>query len=629
MANEAKPEATEAAAASAAPEPVAAENVVGAEPQAPAAPAAAPVTETQSDAPAADDTRRKLTQLFAHLKIAKIVFVDDKAELQTDTGAVIKVLAAKPEASAALTPFFAGVALNLDNDALQEQLAARLAELDGDRLAELRAVLSAQSEDAAEREALGRLQDLLPVETTTHLLTPQAWHERRAALIAECTEDCRTLFLFDQELKVDDAGLGFHKGSDIIRDMAEKDRAGFGTRWFCGMLTHTVDKGDEVASWRKLEKSEGLDLSFFMPIAKATLDEAPAFYGAVYRTLINTYCQTMKNAAADAFKNALEDALERFSNLDPIDFEHMIVKSSEKEGVSELETLIRVYGIIQKDQVKSQILQQARVSEFSDAARTVKGIADIARELSATSQERLHKLRWEELYESDKLVNGYRDPLRNGDVFEIGEGANLKLWVLIAQPCDLMVRSNGERVREDNFKVAVLAPLRTRERGAEAEVKDGLNFSLDHYDHGGAQSAVVLLADATPANLHVLDLAVLNKDGSCQLSASAEPGLSLPNKSWEKRDGKLRDHFAKVSTQIENARTQHKDAVADLLAAAIIPRASPKKGFAKYGVYDKGTYTYPIRRRGRIRDPLATSLLSAYSRFLARDAYEHDYSRAG
>lgn len=617
MANEPKPEAAKASEVpSAEPEPYAVPE-----------PAAAPVAE--AEVLPTDDTRAKLAQLFAHLKIAKIVFVDDKAELQTDAGAVIQLLAEKPEASETLVPYFAGVALQLENDALQEQLTARLAELDGNKLAELRGVLSAQSKDAFEREALGRLQDQLPDETKAHLLTPQAWHAQRATLIAECSEDRRTLFLFDQDLEVNEPGLGFHKGSDIISDMAEKERAGFGTRWFCGMLTHTVEKGEEVASWRKLEKSEKLDLRFFMPIAKATLDDAPAFYGAVYRTLINTYCETMKSLAADAFNTALEDALERFSDLDPIDFEHMIVKSSETEGVSELETLIRVYGIIQKDQVKTQILQQASVSEFSAAARTVKDIADIGRELSATSQERLHKLRWEELYESDELVNRYNDPLRNGDVFEIGEGAELKLWVLIAQPCDLMVRSNGERVREDNFKVAVLAPVRTRDLGIMTAMKDGLNFSLDHYDHNGAQSAVVQLADATPANLHVLDLAVLNKDGSCQISAVADPDLSLPSKSWEKRDGRLRTHFAKVTRHIEEARRAHKDVVASLLAAAIVPRASPKKGFAKYGTYDKGAYSYPIRRSCRIRDPLATSLLSAYSRFLARDAYEHDYSRAG
>lgn len=590
--------------------------------------AEAETSPAEGGEPAIDDTRARLARLFAHLKINKIVFVDDKAEFQTDAGAVIKVLAAKGAAKEPLADFFPGVALTLENDALQEQVAAKLGELDADGLAALRGVLAAQSADAAEREALGRLQDLLPEGMIAHLLTPHAWHERRDALIGECTEERRTLFLFDQELEVDDAALGFTKGSDIIRDMAEKEKAGFGTRWFCGMLTHTVEKGDEVASWHGLAKSENLDLRFFMPIAKTTLDDAPAFYGAVYRTLINTYCQTMKSLAQDAFTEALKEALERFADLDPIDFEHMVVKSSEVEGVSELETLIRLYGIIQKDRVKAQILQKAGVGDFADAARTVRGIADIGRALSATSQERLHKLRREELYESDQLVNGYNDPLRNGDLFEIGEGEQLKLWVLIAQPCDLMVRSNGERVREENFKVAVLAPLLTRPLGEASNMKDGLGFSLDHFDYNGAQSAVVRFADATPANLQVLDLAIFNKDGRCHLSATPDLAFSLPSKAWEKRDAKLRVHFGKVTQQIEDARRVHKNAVANLLATAIIPRGSPKKAFAKYGAYEAGAFSYPIRRCGRIRDPLAASLLTAYSRFLARDAYEHDFSKA-
>ena len=241
--------------------------------------------------------------------------------------------------------------------------------------------------------------------------------------------------------------------------------------------------------------------------------------------------------------------MERFANLDPIDFEHMVVKSSEDEGVPELETLIRLYGIIQKDQVKFQILQQARVGEFADAARTVQDIADIGRAFSATSQDRLHKLRWEELYESDQLVNSYNDPLRNGDLFEIGEGEQLKLWVLIAQPCDLMVRSDGKRVREDNFKVAVLVPLRTTPLGEVLEVKDGLEFPLVHFDHNGAQSAIVRFGEATPANLQVLDFAIFNKDGCCHLSAVPDPAISLPSQAWKKRDANLRRHFGKVTNR--------------------------------------------------------------------------------
>jgi hypothetical protein len=172
---------------------------------------------SEDSGPPSDDTRVKLAQLLAHLKIVKIVFVDDKAEQQTDAGAVIKVLAAKEAAREPLGVYFPGVTLTLENDALFEQLAARLGMLDAQELAALRGVLSAQSDEAAEHEALGRLQDLLPEATTAHLLTPHAWHERRAALIDECKEDRRILFLFDQELEVDDAGHG-RKGKGGVRD---------------------------------------------------------------------------------------------------------------------------------------------------------------------------------------------------------------------------------------------------------------------------------------------------------------------------------------------------------------------------------------------------------------------------
>jgi hypothetical protein len=69
--------------------------------------------------PAVDDTRVRLAQLFAYLKITKIIFVDDKAEPQTDAGTVIQVLVAKEGAKKPLADFFPGVALTLENDALQ------------------------------------------------------------------------------------------------------------------------------------------------------------------------------------------------------------------------------------------------------------------------------------------------------------------------------------------------------------------------------------------------------------------------------------------------------------------------------------------------------------------------------
>ena len=114
---------------------------VAAQPTAVAAEAAVPPVAVEGEVeasvaeggePPVDDTRARLAQLFAHLKITKIVFVDDKAELETDAGAVIKALAAKEAAKEPLADFFPGVALTLENDALQEQVTARLGELDAE-----------------------------------------------------------------------------------------------------------------------------------------------------------------------------------------------------------------------------------------------------------------------------------------------------------------------------------------------------------------------------------------------------------------------------------------------------------------------------------------------------------------
>lgn len=574
-----------------------------------------------------DASHDNLAELFTRLKITKVVLVDDKVDQELDPSVVIEVIANYPEAKQRLEDQFFKFDLDIQNDALFEQISATFAEFSDGELQSLGEVISGMAPGVFEREVFGHLKSLLPDRIETEFLMPVVWNDRRAGLLAECNKDRRTLFLFDQEFG-NSGEFPFAKGSDIIKDLALTDKDAFGTKWFCGMLSHTLKPGDEVDTWLKLEEEEDIKLSFFMPIAKGSLNELPAFYGAIYRTLINTYCASMKDLAKEAFVEALKAALDRFYKLDPIDFEHMVLKSSEDEGVSELETLIRLYGIIHKDQVKTQILKEATLQDFSTAAVGVKIVADFARKLPQTAQKRIAKLRQTELYEDDALVNGFHDPLRNGDVFEIGDGQAAKLWVLIAQPCDLMVRSNGERAREDNFKVAVLAPIRPILADAELP-KPGLSFRLDHFDNEGIGSSYVDFAEATSANLRILDLAVLAKSGKCEIGPveDLDPKLLLPTKPWEDRAVILAKHFEKVAGEIEKARKKFKDDGAKMLERAILPRLSSARKLVRHGSYDKGKFTYPIRRTMRIRDPLASSLLAAFSQYFSRDAFDHDFSR--
>lgn len=572
----------------------------------------------------------RLKALFERLKIARIVVVDDAIESVLDGALIERALSEAPEAIEAATPFFPKVDLTANNAARFEQIEAALSGLSAEVREELGAALGKHHRGAADLGVGESMRGLIPAEMEILFLTPTHWAQQRDALLGATTDDVRTLFLFDQELNADLATQGFAKGSDIIGELSRTQTAAFGTKWFCGILSHTLQPGAEIATWRELGRTEGLELQFFMPIAKRSLDEAEAFYGAVHQTLINTYTERMKVIARTAFKEALEGALDTFANLEPLDFEHMIVKSSEVEGVSELETLIRLHSLIYRDEVKTRVLNDQTLDKFLADAATVKGVADHERSLPAASFKRLSKLRQQELYESANLVNDFLDPLRNGDLFAFQKGAGaLKVWVLIAQPCDLAVRSDGKRARKDYFKLAVLAPVKTRPLGTAQEADDGLMFELEHFDHDGAQEAWVKFAEATPVDLRVLDLAATNRTGKCEIDALNPPpaGLRFSSASLANRLGVLHAFFAEKGGKIEGAREKFGDEAASLLADALVPPVSPDPSFAKFGSYDAGKFVYHIRRHGRVREPEATALLGAFTRYLSRNAREHDFSK--
>ncbi|MES1971631.1 MAG: hypothetical protein V4472_04170 [Pseudomonadota bacterium] len=578
--------------------------------------------EALTSAPALT-TGERFLRLFEQLHITRVVLVDDRLDIPLDAALATRIFSDKEEAQEAGAAFFPDVVLNDDNEHVFDQVEAILATMDADRRAELATVLARFDERAADVNVARDLTDLLPADFPTEYLTPNKWTARRDELLVECTATSRTLFLFDQQL-----GAQGNEGTTIITELVAHDRAAFGTRWFCALLSHTLQKGEEIQTWRKLADDENLALALFMPIAKGNLSDGNAFYGAVYRTVINIYAEQMKKVALDAFKEAMASALDEFSNFDPIDFEHAVAKSSEGEGVSELETLMRLFTIVQRDRIKRELLKEEQLGAFLDAAHTAREIADVGRSLSDEATRRLAKLRHSELYEAGDLINEFRDPLRNGDLFEIGSGDKLSMWVLIAQPCDLMVRSDGKRTYEKNFKVAVLAPVTRKPLGDEPEIKPYHEFKLERLDHDGLQAGSVVFTKATPVSLHVLDLVVLRADGVCEIDSNdADPFPTFSSMSWDNRAPTLRRDFKAVADKIEDVRSQRGgDHKAKTLAGYLMPRAAPGAVIAQHAAYDKGRFSYAIKRTGRVREPFASSLLAAFSRYLSRDAYEHDFS---
>lgn len=589
---------------------------------------AAERTEIIADLPASEtiSPRDRVGALLERLKITRVVLVDDMITPVADAATVSETLEGAPHSHEAFVSIFPAIDLSEDNEHRLVELTAALDAMEANELDDVLNIVREHGVAGGLQDML-RLRENIPSSVQLDLLEPQQWHERGNSILQECGEDNRALLLFDQELKSDPSLLGFATGADIIKSLSQSDPDGFGTRWFCGMLSHTLAAGDEVDEWRKLADDHSIALKFFMPIAKQNLEDGERFYGAVFRTLINTYCETMKTLAKTGLQDALSEAVKRFEAIDPLAFEHVVVKSSADEGVSELETLLRVYGILHRDEAKRIILKEASVFEFSNAASKVKEVADISRVITPETASRLNELRAQELYEAGDLVNGYHDPLRNGDVFEIGAGEQTCLYVLIAQPCDIMVRADGKRVRENNFKVAVLCPLTLDGTEIDSEPAH-LSYKLTHFGLHGEHRAAALLKRATVANLSVLDLAVLNKDGRCEIAtASAPDGAVSPTRAWQARFLQLTKQFKRIAKRIEDVRAKFGDEVAALVAEAVLPRVGMSAQLAQLGSYAAGSFGYPIRRISHVRDPSAASLLAAFSSYLSRDAFEHDFAR--
>lgn len=570
-----------------------------------------------------------INQIFSKLSIKKCVLVDDLAIKPVDANSVYELVIKNRSTISELSKIFPDIDFNGDEEIWLSHLVALFQKADLESLTNINKAIAKIEGASREAQDILDLHTLLPNSVSVEIISPEEWHTRRETLLSEATSTSRTLFLFDQELNVDGKGFGFVNGAEIIKDLSGSKPGEFGEKWFCGMLTHNVTQGAEVEHWRTLAKEHQIDLKYFMPISKQNLADKANFFKSVYRTIINIYCETIKSSASEGFVKALHEAIERFQNMDPIDFEHIVVKTSEKEGVSELETMIRIYGILHRDGVKEVLIKEPGFKSFSNAVTAVKSIADTYRALPTEVHARLLKLRHEELYEAGTLINSHHDPLRNGDIFQVGDNPT-NIFVLIAPPCDLMVRSNGKRSREDNFKIAVIAPVDIVPLADKApHERPGQTFTLPHILKSGEHAGIVKFSQATTANLPIFDLVVLNKEGESKIDPAAISSANyiFPTRSWEARAKKvLAKYFNKIATSIEDARKSHNDEIAELLSEAMIPRPAQSDSLRKFGTYSNKSFAYQIKRIGWVRDPLAGMLLAAFSRFLARDAHDVDYS---
>ena len=575
-----------------------------------------------------------LVELFAGLGVTRVVCVDNEyGRLGLDY--VIGLVEAAGADGAKGIAFFGDLPLEAGSEVYVGVLTEKwMNATSNEKVAvghKLRALVGpdaergASPEDGRDAKDAGFLSLLLKnIEFLPLSLTQ--WGERRAELLAD-TAAKKTLFLFDQDMRYD--GGGPRDGIRLIRSVLDVTN----NHVLCGLLSHTINLDDEYGEWKKYcagqDGEAPMEPHRFILISKRHLYPDPmSFVRMVRLTGLNARCKELVEKAADVFRRAQESAIAEVKSIDIYDFDHLVFASSQREGVWEPDTIFRLFGIYHRVKAREEARGASNgLEELAEDMRKVSGIATGPR---YSRSDRTRQIRHYELYEDAELINHYHMPLELGDVFRTAAG---RLFILLRQPCDLMLRKGmGKGRHPDVFDAEVAEIIRPFDDGGKLRPAFDEHqrpkqpddyFELPCFDATSNVSHYVRFRGRHTVALFVLDLCVFNQDGRAIITVGVTKSEGLTD-LWRKHFKLHQKAAKKAFDTYDKINKQEKSEISPL--SAFIRSSNIEDIFELTTDVPTKTINYNCQRFLRLCQPRAGTMLTRYASYLSRDAFEHDFT---
>ena len=457
-------------------------------------------------------------------------------------------------------------------------------------------------EGGAEDPALVALRDVLKSHQPQQL-TPRQWQARAEELLKRATAE-PTLFLIDQRL-----GPG-REGGALLREVIPQEPSGC---FFC-ILTADTSIENEFQYWQELCNKYSFEPGHVGIVAKGHLTGDQIGFARMLKiSLTAREVQGVRARVLDVAREGLETGLERFSQLDLPTLTSIAFESSRVEGIWEVETILRVVKAFVEDELDNRVFGD---QEVADAVQEISAAASVSTGTDARLNEFSFEIQHAERYATSDYLSTRQVALANGDLFKVTDTSNShSLWVLVAQACDLVIRSSGRRNGSPTH-LTVLPVVRSEEEPKGAHVE------LLHYFQPGSGRAFVRLTAPAYVPTSILDLAAFSATGEAVWIRGAEMD-TMRAVGWQKRARRvaaefgaaLRDHEDLIDLEDEKRRR-----IVELgLPAAHKPQIRPTVG--------EDNVRYPIRRVGRLRERQAEAVLQAFGLAISRTAEVHDLAR--
>lgn len=464
---------------------------------------------------------------------------------------------------------------------------------------------------------LSILSQLIP-EAKLVSLSPSQWEAQNVQLLQD-SKTQRTLFLFDRDFS--NAGGDSEGGIKIIASLLARNDT---ESLICGLLTHTVTPETQPQQWDALSKTHGIPRDRFVVIPKLHLSKAPILFAQTLKfAALSPDFTELKRRTKEIIAAAATAAADRVETVSIYDLDHIVFQVSADEGLWEPDMLFRLHAMFHRLESRRLAHDGGALEAIAAKLRTVSGIPTRCDLLP--TPDSAWALQREELYELDDHINKNHLPLELGDIFERVGGDSVKKYILLAQPCDLMVRGDGKRHPElHRVPLAEVVP---------AERTPHYSEEMPYFDASPFKKWFVKLKTVHFVRGCLLDLCVFNQDGVARLTVDGNAPAGI-RPAWKARHDILSRHWSRAVRKADilasvanepQAVIEVKQEIARGLGSLLFDDDPFKGDLAEPG--GTRSVTYNCKRLGRLSRARAIGLLMSYTATLGRPAYDREFGQ--
>lgn len=441
-------------------------------------------------------------------------------------------------------------------------------------------------------------------------LTLDEWRARKPSL--EGAGCGRTLVLLDQDMH-----YGGGRVDQGILEVEALVKGGKHPNVIAGLVSHGADVENEPTRWTELSNDHGISKDKFLLTSKRRLTSDPAGFAFMLKlTVLTPVWATMKERVQSAITDSVHSASLKLDEFNVHDLDHVVLKLPQKEGSWEPDMLVRLFGIYQRADMLAKMKND---SVLGDTVARARSISAVETKSPAVPQPSSRRIQHDELYEAPSIINGLHLPIELGDIFERTGAGNKGKFILLANPCNLMVRSKGRRA--SGVEEALLAEVVDKKPGhGDAEDAYARYSELPYFDSNSSDPHWIDFRRVHSVRLKVLDLCVYNDGGTAQLATNSScPADVIP--PWRKRHERLLrwvEGLVSQCTVSNNTISTH-----DLETARGLQSSSSGLFLPSIDTVTR-TLTYNGRRIDRLCRVRAFAALAACAAYHTRPAFEQD-----